>query len=208
MAGRCRFGFKTFSRWADASDVLPRLIAGLVVAGVLAFVELSQGGAAISHKDSPCGPVQRWPRAMSRQETRKVVLCLLNAERVKAGLPVLRRDARLELSSQRHSQDMVARHYFEHVTPEGIDPQARMLAAGYPSNNALSGENVAWATGPSATPAAIVRLWMHSPPHREDILRPGFVDIGVGVAAGAPETPHSSDAAATYATDFGGPPQR
>ncbi len=179
MAGRFRFWFKTFSFRADSSDVVPRLIAGLVVAGVLAFVELSQGGAALSHKDSPCGPVQRWPRAMSKQQTRKVVLCLLNAERVKARLPALRRDPRLELSSQRHAQDMVARHYFEHVTPEGI-----------------------------ATPAAIVRLWMHSPPHREDILRPGFVDIGVGVAAGAPETPHSSDAAATYATDFGGPPER
>jgi uncharacterized protein YkwD len=82
-----------------------------------------------------------------------------------------------------------------------------MLATGYPSNNALTGENIAWATGPSATPQAIVRLWMHSPPHRADILRPRFMQIGVGVAQGAPQKPHSTDAAATYATDFGGPPQ-
>ena len=184
------------------------VVAVLAVAGLLAFVEISQSGKAISGPRSPCGPVQRWPRAMPRKQTRAVVLCLLNAERAKAGLPALRRDARLELASQRHAEDMVARRFFEHATPEGIEPQARMLAAGYPSNNALSGENIAWATGPSASPEAIVRLWMHSPPHREDILRPGFVDIGVGVAAGAPETPHSSDAAATYATDFGGPPQR
>jgi uncharacterized protein YkwD len=189
--------------------VLGRIVAGLAVAGVLAFVEMSQGGAQLAGKsDSPCGPVTRWPRAMPKRDTRQAVLCLLNAERRKAGLPALRRDPRLEVASQRHAQDMVARHFFEHATPEGVDPQARMLAAGYPSTIALSGENIAWATGPSATPKAIVRLWMNSPPHREDILRPGFVDIGVGVAAGAPERPHSSDAAATYATDFGGPPQR
>jgi uncharacterized protein YkwD len=183
------------------------LVAALAIAGVLVFVEVSQSGKAISGPESPCGAVTRWPRAMPLKQTRTVVLCLLNAERRKAGLRPLVRDARLELAAQRHSEDMVARKFFEHDTPEGIDPQARMLATGYPSNNALTGENIAWATGPSATPQAIVRLWMHSPPHREDILRPGFVQIGVGVAQGAPEKPHSTDAAATYATDFGGPPQ-
>jgi uncharacterized protein YkwD len=188
--------------------VAARLIAGLAVAGVLAFVEMSQGGAALKGKSDPCGNVNRWPRAMAKQETRKVVLCLLNAERKKAGLLPLKRDMRLELAAQRHTQDMVARKFFDHATPDGVDPQARMLAAGYPSNNALSGENIAWATGPSATPEKVVQIWMHSPPHREDILRPGFVDVGVGIAQGAPETPHSSDAAATYATDFGGPPIR
>jgi uncharacterized protein YkwD len=184
------------------------LVAALALAGLLAFFEISQSGAALKGKDDPCGNVDRWPHATSKAETRQVVLCLLNAERTKAGLAPLKRDPRLELAAQRHSQDMVARKFFDHATPDGIDPQARMLAAGYPSNNALSGENIAWATGPSATPHKIVQLWMHSPPHREDILRPGFVDIGVGVAQGAPQKPHSTDAAATYATEFGGPPQR
>jgi uncharacterized protein YkwD len=103
---------------------------------------------------------------------------------------------------------MVARHFFEHATPDGVDPQQRMLAAGYPSNNAFTGENIAWATGPSASPAEIVSLWMHSPPHREDILRREFTEIGIGLAPGAPATTHAKDPPWTYTTDFGGPPVR
>ena len=47
---------------------------------------------------------------------------------------------------------------------------------------------------------------MHSPPHRENILRGEFTEIGVGLAPGAPATPHSKDPPWTYTTDFGGPP--
>jgi hypothetical protein len=39
--------------------------------------------------------------------------------------PLLVQAARL------HSQDMIARNYFDHVTPEGIGPQQRIQAAGY-----------------------------------------------------------------------------
>jgi uncharacterized protein YkwD len=157
---------------------------------------------------STCGRVDSSPADLGVGEARTVTLCLLNAERAKAGLAPLREELRLELSAQRHSQDMVRRRFFEHVNPDGADPQARMFAAGYASNNALTGENIAWATGDRATPGAIVDLWMHSPPHREDILRAGFVEIGVGIAPGAPATPHSHDPPFTYTTDFGGPPQR
>ena len=135
-------------------------------------------------------------------------MCLLNRERAKHDLPPLRRRAQLDLASRRHSEDMIARKFFEHDTPEGVDPQQRMLAAGYPSNNAFTGENIAWATGPRSSPAEIVDLWMHSPPHRENILRREFTEIGVGLAPGAPAAPRSEDPPWTYTTDFGGPPVR
>lgn len=98
------------------------------------------------------------------------------------------------------------RRFFEHDAPSGIEPYERMLAAGYPANNAITGENIAWATGPEASPARIVESWMHSKPHRESILRPQFSEVGVGVAPGAPRRPGSSDPPFTYTTDFGGPP--
>ncbi len=103
---------------------------------------------------------------------------------------------------------MVARRFFEHDTPEGTDPQARMLAAGYPSNNAYTGENIAWAGGKRASPWEIVDLWMHSPPHRENILSSGYTEIGIGLARGAPEPQRSDGVPWTYTTDFGGPPLR
>lgn len=180
---------------------------GLVAVVGFALAQHDRRDEAVA-KSSPCGPaVGEQPGKLGLRRTRGLILCLLNVERARAGLVPLRRNAQLELASQRHSRDMATRKFFEHSSPEGIDPQQRMLAAGYRSDNASSGENIAWGTGPKATPAAIVDLWMHSPPHREDILRPAYVDVGVGMAPGAPETPHSSDPAATYTTDFGGPPQ-
>jgi uncharacterized protein YkwD len=168
----------------------------------------SCGSGARPAASSRCGPVDTWPRDLGLARTRTATLCLLNAERARRGLPALAEEGRLELAAQRHSEDMVRRRFFEHDNPDGASPQARMFAAGYASNNAFTGENIAWATGGRASPREIVKLWMHSPPHREDILRTAFVEIGIGVAPGAPATPHSDDPPATYTTDFGGPPQR
>jgi uncharacterized protein YkwD len=177
-----------------------------VVASIAVARSVGEGGAP--NTSSPCGPVERPPRELGLDRTRQLTLCLLNAERGERSLPALRREGRLELASQRHSEDMVTRRFFDHDNPDGADPQARMRAAGYASGNAFTGENIAWATGPAASPAEIVRLWMNSPPHRKDILQPGFVEIGLGVAPGAPKAPRSSDPPYTYTTDFGGPPLR
>ena len=57
-------------------------------------------------------------------------MCLLNQERARHGLPMLRYNGLLELASQRHSEDMAVRNFFAHDTPDGVDPQARMAATG------------------------------------------------------------------------------
>jgi uncharacterized protein YkwD len=183
-------------------------VVAVVAALVLLLVQ--QGGSREPRPfaDSPCGAVHGLPGELGVERTRELTLCLLNGERSRNGLSPLRRSVRLELASQRHSEDMVGRKFFEHDTPEGIDPQERIVRTGYPVNNAITGENIAWGTGPKGSPAEIVDLWMHSPPHRENILRAEFTEVGVGVAAGAPEDPKSSDPPVTYTTDFGGPPVR
>jgi len=155
---------------------------------------------ATSSKTSPCGPVGEPAEKLGLARTRALTLCLLNEERARHGLPGLRHDRRLEVSSQGHSNDMARREYFEHHTPEGVEPYQRMLAAGYPANNAYTAENIAWGEGSESSPAEIMDSWMHSPPHRDAILHPGLVDVGVGVAI--------APGAATYATNFGGPPLR
>jgi uncharacterized protein YkwD len=81
--------------------------------------------------------------------------------------------------------------------------------AGYPANNAWTGENLAYGTGPEGSPAEIVDRWMHSPGHRENILRAAFTEIGIGVTFDVPKRePAGTDPGATYATEFGGPPTR
>jgi uncharacterized protein YkwD len=181
------------------------VVAVLGVAGLLLVWRTSSGGAR-AEPPSACGAVRLEPAALGAERTRQLTLCLLNEQRAARGLAPLARRAQLDLSSQRHSEDMSARRFFEHDTPDGVDPQSRMLAAGYRSDNAITGENIAWASGWRASPFEIVDLWMHSPPHRENILRPEFTEVGLGVARGAPATRRSSDTPWTYTTDFGGPP--
>ena len=64
------------------------------------------------------------------------------------------------------------------------------------------GENIAWGGAALAEPAAIVRMWMHSPPHRANILSRRFREIGIGVAVGVPLR-GARYRGATYTTDFG-----
>lgn len=185
------------------------LLAVAALGGVgIAVAVRGSGGDPQAQRASACGAVGLAPEDLGAEQARRLTLCLLNAERGRQGLAPLQRRTQLELASQLHAEDMIARQFFEHDTPDGVDPQQRMLAAGYPSSNAITGENIAWATGPRASPADIVFLWMHSPPHRENILRPEYTEIGMGLARGAPAKPRSDDTPWTYTTDFGGPPVR
>lgn len=121
-------------------------------------------------------------------------LCLLNAERARHGLRPLREDARLARAARRHARDMAERDYFAHESPEGTGPHARILRAGY-ERPRLTGENLARGEAEAGAPSAIVEGWMHSPGHRENILRRGFEEIGIGIVVDGGE--------AFYATTFG-----
>ena len=63
------------------------------------------------------------------------------------------------------------------------------------------GENIAWGTGDSGTPRAIVDAWMNSSGHRANILSSSFREIGVGFSLGTPRS--KNDLGGIYTTDFG-----
>jgi uncharacterized protein YkwD len=98
---------------------------------------------------------------------------------------------------------MALRNFFAHETPDGVDPGARMATVGYPVRATTTGENLAWGSGPEATPVRIVQSGMKSPGHRANILRPEFTEVGVGVAHEAP-TVGVKGPVGVYTTDFGG----
>jgi uncharacterized protein YkwD len=189
------------------------LFVPVVLALLLGALALRQSRSQA--QDSPkvssaCGAdVTRWPSELGLDRTRQLTLCLLNEQRARYGLAPLRSELRLQLAAQRYVGDMVERRFFDHVDPDGLAPEDRILMAGYPSNNAWTGENLAYGTGPEGSPAEIVDRWMHSPGHKENILRAPFTEIGIGVALAVPkEEPAGTDSGATYATSFGGPPTR
>ncbi len=128
---------------------------------------------------------------------RAATLCALNRERAAHHVGALRLDARLNLAAQGHSNDMVAKRYFDHG-----DFGARIQRTGWTRHRRswTLGENIGYGSGGSATPRAIVSAWMHSAGHRANILERRFHSIGIGIASGTPD----GDGGATYSTDFGG----
>jgi uncharacterized protein YkwD len=168
----------------------PRLTA-LAALSVVAFS--SSAGQADA---SGCAAASAQPTSVSLSASRQATLCLLNKERAKHHLRSLRENHRLDVASARHSRAMVRNHYFDHG-----DFAGRIHNAGY-SGRSL-GENIAWGSLQYSTPASIVKMWMHSPGLRANILRAGFRDIGIGIARGAPQA--GVHGAATYTTDFGTP---
>lgn len=158
-----------------------------------------------AHAAAPaCRGADDAPTAANRDEARAATLCLLNAERAKHGLRSLSENSRLTRASERYSRDMVRRRFFDHVDPDGHDLVDRLRAVSYVrrSGGWIAGENIAWGQGSSSTPRQIVRAWMNSQGHRENILNGRFREIGLGIAPGSPGH-GAGDEAATYTTDFG-----
>jgi uncharacterized protein YkwD len=103
------------------------------------------------------------------------VVDLTNAQRIQAGLPALKLNAKLSAAAYAHSRDMALKDYFNHTGFDGSKVTDRLSAQGYGYLNA--GENIA---AGYSTPEAVVEGWMKSPGHRANILYPKVKEIGVG----------------------------
>jgi uncharacterized protein YkwD len=188
-------------------DTITLIIVASVVAGsfLLPRVQASpRADASLVGDAEGCRASGDVPTRSNLASTRAAILCLLNRERARHGLLPLQRSAMLEFASQRHSDDMAARDFYAHQSPEGVEPSDRTDASGYPSMGVVIGENIHWGVEANATPVRIVEDWMESPGHRENILRPSFTEVGVGVAHDAPQR-DVQGRAGVYTTDFGGP---
>lgn len=109
----------------------------------------------------------------------------MNRERAAAGLRPLHLDAALCAAAGDRMQDMFAKHYFDHISPDGIDPFTWAERRGY--DYRAIGENLA--TGyPTAT--SVVSGWMHSEGHRQNVLGAAYDEIGIAVADGSPKRPY------------------
>jgi len=143
----------------------------------------------LAHAARSCAPARGFLfKRSSILRTQRRLLCLMNRTRAHFGLRPLRTNRCLHRVAARHAHDMVNRRYFAHTTPNGWDPGRRARASGYVPRRAawIVGENIAWGVAGAARPNWVVRAWMHSPPHRHNILSRHFRDVGIGVARGVP----------------------
>lgn len=103
---------------------------------------------------------------------------LVNAARQQAGLPPLTVDTKLAEVARLKSKDMIDNNYFDHQSPTYGSPFEMMQKFGITYSSA--GENIACN---QTVPAAHEAL-MNSPGHRENILKPSFTHIGIGIVDG------------------------
>jgi uncharacterized protein YkwD len=180
---------------------LPRL--RVLAAGLATTVIL--GGAVASEEAlaASCSGADAKPTQAGQAKIARATLCLLNGERRSRALHPLRQSAPLAAAARGHSRDMVRRRYFAHTAPGGATVVRRIRQSGYlsPAKKWTVGENLGWGSRSEGSPRAIVRAWMHSPPHRKAILTASYRDAGIGVASGVPRA--AAGSGATYTVDFG-----
>jgi uncharacterized protein YkwD len=78
-----------------------------------------------------------------------------------------------------HAIDMAEHNYFEHEDLTGKSPADRVRAVGY--RETLVGENIAY--GPQSV-EEVVRGWLDSPGHCQNIMDPRFAQMGIAYSPG------------------------
>jgi uncharacterized protein YkwD len=173
----------------------------LVLAFALAIV-VGAGGTAAPF-ESPREPQVR------AAELERRIYDLINRERRDRKVTLLVEDEALSRIARAHSRDMAARHFFDHVNPDGQDPTARGKRAGYECR-AVRGNIIREGLGENLYQGSLysririedgrrfydwnsaekigkqsVEGWMDSPGHRRNILERNYNRTGLGVAMAA-----------------------
>jgi uncharacterized protein YkwD len=119
---------------------------------------------------------------------------LINNARAQAGLAPLSVNAQLAAAAQGHSIDMACHGALGHTGSDGSSVHDRVVAAGYsPSRSS----EIIYGSG---YPQTAFDWWMNDPTHRNEILNPNVIELGVGYAYVA-GTAHGG----YYTVDFGSP---
>lgn len=99
-----------------------------------------------------------------------------NKERTSKGLKALAHNENLDKAAQAKAEDMAARNYWSHNTPDGKEPWIFIEQVAYKYRKAA--ENLAYGFDSSDS---AVSGWMNSPSHRENVLDPVLSEVGFGI---------------------------
>ncbi len=117
--------------------------------------------------------------AFSSAITAQNIINLTNESRKAFGLTALSQNSVLDIAAQAKADDMLAKGYFSHLTPDGKSPWEFIKAAGY--TYIMAGENLAVNFTESED---VEEAWMNSPGHKANILNKNFEEIGIGISQG------------------------
>lgn len=108
-----------------------------------------------------------------------VLASLTNDERQSQNLKTLTVSSTLNKAAEMKAQDMAAKSYFAHTSPEGKTPWYWLEQVGY--SYQYAGENLAINFSDSKD---VTNAWMASPTHQANIVKGNYTEIGTGVASG------------------------
>lgn len=109
----------------------------------------------------------------------KKLIELTNIERQKNGLSPVSENEALDRAAALKAQNMFSENYWAHFAPSGKTPWDFILGSGY--KFIYAGENLAKNFTSSDD---VVKAWMASPTHRDNLLNSKYQDIGIAVAEG------------------------
>lgn len=107
------------------------------------------------------------------------IIALTNQKRIEAGLTPLTYNEALTRAAKAKGEHMLEKDYWAHIAPDGTEPWAFFINAGYKYKYA--GENLA---RDFSNPESAIEAWLASPSHRDNMLSPKYKDIGVAVVEG------------------------
>jgi uncharacterized protein YkwD len=128
-------------------------------------------------------------RTASQEAT---LLQVVNATRKAHGLRPLRADSHLRTAARSWSGTLLHSNVFTHGDFAGRMKSFHVYG--------LAGENLAWGSGSYAGARSVVAMWLASPGHRANLLKPAYRRIGIGIASGAFQ---GQPAASVVTADFG-----
>jgi uncharacterized protein YkwD len=157
---------------------LTALVVGLAAPTPVTLPQASDASALNAVASSCAGATTAAGDTHSRLEA---MYCGINIVRRTYGLGPVRGSGPLNRSSLIKA-NLVRRCGFSH-TPCGTPFALTFRRAGYLPARAFS-ENLAWGQGERGSPLHTLSMWLHSPPHRVNLLARRWRDLGIAVERG------------------------
>lgn len=107
------------------------------------------------------------------------LLLLTNQKRQENGQAPLVLNGELSSAAFNKANDMFAKNYWAHNSPDGTTPWVFIKGSGY--NYIYAGENLARGF---TTPSDVINAWMNSPEHRQNMLSGNYKEVGFAVETG------------------------
>lgn len=132
-----------------------------------------------------------------------VLADLTNEERQSQNLSTLKVNPILNKAAEMKAEDMAAKGYFAHTSPEGKTPWYWLEKVGY--RYQYAGENLAINFSDSKD---VTAAWVASPAHKANIVKENYTEIGTGIATGVYEGQNTIFVAQVYANPLPSAPKQ